>query len=70
MHMKTSYTVKVLKPYSMKELCTIYQVGYKTMRRWLQPFEHEIGKRQGRIYNVSQVTVIFKHLGVPSVLEG
>jgi hypothetical protein len=53
----------------MKELCEIYQVCDKTMRKWLRPFAGEIGERQGHIYNVSQVLVIFKHLGVPALLE-
>ena len=66
---KTSYVVKEVRPYSMKELCEIYQVCDKTMRKWLRPFAGEIGERQGHIYNVSQVLVIFKHLGVPAVLE-
>ena len=67
--MKTISRVREIKPYSMKDLCHIYQVGDKTMRKWLQPFEAEIGKRQGRIYNVTQVTIIFKYLGIPCLLE-
>jgi hypothetical protein len=67
--MKTNFIVKDMKPYSMKQLCEIYQVSDKTMRKWLKPFESKIGKRQGHIYNVAQVAVIFTNLGVPGVLE-
>lgn len=67
--MKRNYVVKDVKPYTMKELCKIYQVSDKTMRKWLLPFADQIGKRQGHIYNVAQVVVIFKNLGVPGVLE-
>lgn len=67
--MKTTFIVKELKPYSMKDLCKIYKVGDKTMRRWLKPIAHQIGQRQGHLYNVTQVTIIFRHLGVPSVFD-
>lgn len=67
--MKTSFVVRDVKPYTMKELCEIYQVSDKTMRKWLEPFSDQIGKRQGHIYNVTQVVTIFKNLGVPGILE-
>jgi len=67
--MKRSFVVKDVKPYTMKELCSIYQVSDKTMRKWLRPFAEQIGKRQGHIYNVAQVVIIFTNLGVPGVLE-
>jgi hypothetical protein len=67
--MKRSFAVRDVKPYTMKELCEIYQVSDKTMRKWLQPFAEQIGKRQGHIYNVAQVVTIFTNLGVPGVLE-
>ncbi len=67
--MKRSFVVKDVKPYTMKELCEIYQVSDKTLRKWLEPFAEQIGKRQGHIYNVAQVVTIFTNLGVPGVLE-
>lgn len=68
--MKTTFLVREVKPYSMKQLCEIYQISDKTMRKWLQPFAEQIGKRQGHIYNVAQVAIIFTNLGIPGVLEG
>lgn len=67
--MKRSFVVKDVKPYTMKELCEIYQISDKTMRKWLKPFSDQIGERQGHIYNVAQVVTIFTNLGVPGVLE-
>ena len=67
--MKTIFAVRDVKPYTMRELCEIYQISDKTMRKWLEPFADKIGKRQGHIYNVAQVVTIFKNLGVPGVLE-
>lgn len=67
--MKTTPCVKEVKPYTMKELCAIYQVSAKTMRKWLQPFSAQIGQRHGHIYNVAQVATIFDHLGVPGLME-
>lgn len=67
--MKRNFVVREVKPYTIKELCKIYQVSDKTMRKWLSPFSDQIGKRQGHIYNVAQINVIFSNLGVPSTLE-
>jgi hypothetical protein len=67
--MKRNFLVKDVKPYTMKELCEIYQVSDKTMRKWLEPFNDQIGKRQGHIYNVAQIVTIFTNLGVPGILE-
>jgi transposase-like protein len=67
--MKRTFLVKDVKPYTMKELCEIYQVSDKTMRKWLKPFSDQMGERRGHIYNVAQVVIIFTNLGVPSVLE-
>ena len=67
--MKKQFVITEVKPYTMKELCTIYQISDKTMRKWLKPFSEQIGQRQGHIYNVAQVNVIFAHLGIPSILD-
>lgn len=54
-----------LKPYSKKELCALYGISDKTLIKWLQPFADEIGERIGRFYNIVQVRIIFKKLGIP-----
>jgi hypothetical protein len=54
-----------VKPYSKRELSHLYSVCNKTFSNWLEPFQHEIGKRNGRFYTVKQVDVIIDKLGLP-----
>lgn len=58
----------IIRPYSKKELRLMYQVSEKTMTRWLRPHLEKIGPREGRYYNVRQVTVIFQVFGLPDSL--
>lgn len=67
--MKTNVSARELRPYTMKELCQIYQISDKTMRKWLKPFAEEVGKRQGHIYNITQIGVIFSKLGLPGIID-
>jgi hypothetical protein len=43
----------------------MYGVGEKTFKRWLIPFNNEIGERMGRYYTMLQVQIIFDKLGTP-----
>lgn len=54
-----------LKPYSKKELCSLYDVSYKTLQRWLTPFQEKIGEYIAKRYTVKQVQTIFECLGEP-----
>lgn len=54
-----------VKPYTIKELCCFYEIGNKTFKKWLLPFQPEIGSKNGRYYSVLQVEIIFEKLGVP-----
>lgn len=58
-----------LKPYSQTELSKIYGVDIRTFKKWLVPYEAEIGKRIGRYYSIFQVKLIFDRLGLPSMLN-
>ncbi len=58
-----------LLPYSLVELSTVYNVCDRTMKKWLKPFEQQIGPRLGRYYNISQVRMILEKLGLPSEIE-
>jgi hypothetical protein len=58
----------VLKPYSIGELAKLYDVDRKTFRSWLKPIMKELGKRQGRYYNIKQMKIIFKQLDFPASL--
>ena len=63
--MSTQNLVREIKPYSTKELASIYDVCDKTMKKWIKPFISEVGEKNGRYYSVAQVKVIFDKLGVP-----
>ncbi|HBF89361.1 MAG TPA: hypothetical protein DDX39_12035 [Bacteroidales bacterium] len=60
--------VKV-KPYTLAELSRIYEIDKRTFRAWMKPFADKIGKRGGRFYNVKQVRIIFRELGLPALLN-
>ena len=60
--------VKLL-PYSVVELSTIYDVCDRTFKKWIKPFEQEIGTKQGRYYNISQVRIILEKLGLPAEIS-
>lgn len=64
--MKTESTQIKLKPYSITELARIYGVDPRTLKKWLIPFEQEIGIKQGRFYQIPQVKIIFEKLSLPS----
>ena len=59
----------LLKPYSLKELAEIYEIDWRTFKKWLKPFEEEIGKKEGRYYKIPQVRTIFRKLELPSVID-
>lgn len=64
MQNQDSYNIPI-RPYSNKELCVLYGISDKTLHKWLKPFNKEIGSRIGRFYNIMQVKIIFKNLGIP-----
>lgn len=66
MTFKQDFSDVHIKPYSLTELANLYQVNFRTMRSWIKPFEHKLGKKIGRYYSVLQVKIIFEHLSVPT----
>ncbi len=54
-----------IRTYSNKELCVLYRAQRKTLKRWLAPYEKEIGRRIWNIYTPKQVEIIFEKLGLP-----
>jgi response regulator of citrate/malate metabolism len=54
-----------LKPYTIAELADMYGVSKKTFRKWLEPFQEQIGERNGFFYSIVQVKIIFERLGMP-----
>lgn len=66
--MKTIKSIIKLKPYTVKELSCLYGVDWRTIKNWIKPFEHELGKKLGRYYNIPQMEHIFNKLGYPADL--
>lgn len=58
-----------LLPYSLVELATIYDVCDRTFKKWIKPFENEIGQRHGRFFTISQVRIIIEKLGLPAEIS-
>jgi len=54
-----------IRPYSPKELATLYCCNVKTFMKWLQHLQKELGPRTGHFYNPRQVRLIVNHLGTP-----
>lgn len=59
----------LVKPYSLRELAKFYGVCRDTMRKWINEFKDEVGKRNGRFYTIAQVKIIFENLGIPHKME-
>lgn len=55
-----------MQPYTISEIAKLYGVNYRTMRKWLKPFEKEIGIKTGRYFNIPQVKIIFSKLDYPT----
>jgi hypothetical protein len=58
-----------LRPYTHKELRTLYGVSWFTFTKWIKPFESELGPLQGRCFNVKQVKFLIDKLGIPQNLK-
>ncbi|HUC83476.1 MAG TPA: hypothetical protein VMR70_21365 [Flavisolibacter sp.] len=55
----------IVKPYTVLELARLYGISDRTMKKWLVPFEAEIGSKVGYFYTIAQVQIIFQKLGTP-----
>jgi hypothetical protein len=58
-----------IRPFSHLELARLYEVCDRTFRKWIIPFEKEIGERRGRYYTITQVKIILEKLGMPSNVD-
>ncbi len=47
------------------QLAALCNVGVQTLKKWLTPFEEQIGEYRGRTYTPQQVRKIFELLGNP-----
>lgn len=58
-----------LRPYTPKELRTLYGVSWLTFTKWIKPFESELGRVHGRCFTVRQVKLLVEKLGIPENLK-
>jgi hypothetical protein len=54
-----------LKAYNTQQLAKLYEVTYPTFMKWIKPFESQIGKKNGQLFLIKQVQIIFECLGWP-----
>jgi transcriptional regulator GlxA family with amidase domain len=57
-----------IKPYTKKDLATLYQLSPRAFYSMFKPHEHLVGKKFGRYYSILQVETIFARLGLPNSL--
>lgn len=55
----------IVKPYRLSDLATIFDVNRKTMRKWLDKYPDELGKREGKYFSVRQVQFCLEKFGLP-----
>ena len=58
-----------IRPYTLKEIASLYRVSKLTLKKWLKPFEKDIGERIGHFYSVKQVKIILDKLGTPDAID-
>ena len=58
-----------LRPRNLKELAALYCISSRTLKKWLLPFEKELGKRIGYYYTIPQVKKIFSLLSFPCMFD-
>ena len=51
-----------LHPMTLLQLAARWHVSVRTVKRWIKPFEAELGEVRGKIFTPRQVKIIFDHL--------
>ncbi len=59
----------IIKPYRLTDLSAIFDVNYKTMRRWMNNFPSELNKRDGKYYSIRQVEFMIAQFGLPRRID-
>ena len=65
---KQYYTAEgnlIVKPYRLSDLAAIFDVNTKTMRKWLDRYPDNLGKREGKYFSVRQVEFCLDKFGLP-----
>lgn len=64
--MKTLKPKPAIRLYSAKQLAFFYLISKPTFQRWIEPYQDQVGLRNGNYYTSAQVEIIFQKLGRPS----
>ena len=59
------YHITEIKPYSTIELSRFFGICKRSFLVMIEPYAHEIGKRNGRYYTTLQVETIISKIGMP-----
>lgn len=57
-----------MRPSYLKDICRVYGMSYKAMRKAISPIRDLLGDRPGYYLNVRQLKIIVNYLGPPSVV--
>ncbi|HEX7904900.1 MAG TPA: hypothetical protein VF487_13570 [Chitinophagaceae bacterium] len=55
----------IIKPYRMTDLAAIFDVNYRTMKRWMSNFPNDLHKKEGKYYSIQQVEFMIGQFGLP-----
>lgn len=55
----------IIKPYRLIDLAAIFDINYKTMKRWMEKYPNELGKKDGKYYSIEQVKFCIEKFGLP-----
>lgn len=58
-----------IKPCTHKQLARAMGVSTYVLTKWLQPLQHQIGKRKGYYYSLEQMLLIYTYVGMPFTLQ-
>jgi hypothetical protein len=58
-----------VRAYKWKELCQLYSVCPRTLKRWIAPFAAQVGQLDGGYFKIPQIEAIIKHIGLPYQIE-
>jgi hypothetical protein len=53
-----------IRSYNKKNLCEIYGITYKTLRKWLKPHDDYLGKNT-KVFDAKKIEFIFFNFGYP-----
>jgi hypothetical protein len=59
----------LVRPYSLKELATVYGVRYRLLRTWIDEMAAEHGEKKGKYFSIAQVRGIVTAIGFPAKIS-